>query len=161
MKVIIKNKFFSFGGGSSVKDEYGKDVFVVKGKVFSPTRVKWVCDMAGNKLYKVRNKWFNFISGNAYVFKGDEKIAKVHHPAFSIKKFVVEGYKDQIVIDGDFFSLTSTIMRNGVPIGIIRREITLVNDTFTLEANEADMPFMIALVIAIDNIIDEKAGQSR
>lgn len=161
MKVVIKNKFFSLGGGSSVKDEFGNDVFVVKGRVFSPTRVKWVCDRQGNKLYKVRNRWFNFISGNAYIYKDKEKIAKVHHPAFSIKKFVVEGYGDQIVIDGDFFSLTSTITRNGVPIGIIRREITLVNDTFTLEANEEDMPFMIALVIAIDNITDEKAAQSR
>ena len=158
MRVTIKNKFFSFGGDSSVKDETGQDVFFVKGKVFSPTRVKWVCDKAHNKLYNVRNKWFNFFSHKAYVYEGDVKIACVKHPAFSIKKFIVEGYKDAITINGDFFSLTSTIMRNGAPVGTITREITLVNDTFTLDADEADMPFMIALVIAIDNIIDNKTN---
>lgn len=155
MKVLIKNKFFSMGGGSSVKDESGKDVFFVKGRVFSPTRVKWVCDKDKNKLYKVRNKWFNFISKRAYVYEGNVKIACVKHPAFSPKKFIIEGYKDQIVIDGEFFSPTSTIMRNGVPVGTINRQFTIVNDAFTLEAEEEDIPFMIALVIAIDNIVDE------
>ena len=154
MKVTIKNKFFSVGGSSSVKDESGNDVFFVKGKVFSPTKVKWVCDKAGNKLYMVRNKWFNFFSHRAYVYEGDNKIAQVKHPFLSGKRFEVEGYKDRITIDGEFFSRLSTITRNGSAVGTITREFTLVNDTFTLEADEADMPFMIALVIAIDNIVD-------
>lgn len=67
----------------------------------------------------------------------------------------MEGYKDEILIDGDFFSLKSSIKRNGNVVGTINREITIVNDAFTLEAEEADMPFMIALVIAIDNILDK------
>ncbi len=155
MKVIIKNKFFSLGGSSSVKDENGEEVFFVKGRLFSPTHVKWVCDKNKNKLFKVRNKWFNFINERAYVYEGNTKVAKVKHPFLSGKKFVVEGYKDEILIDGDFFSLTSTITRNGKPIGTINRQITIVNDAFSLEAEEADMPFMIALVIAIDNIWDK------
>lgn len=154
MKVVIKNKFFSLGGGSSVKNERGENVFIVKGRFLSPTRVKWVCGLDKTKLYKVRNKFFNFFSKHAYVYEGGTKVAHVKHPAFSIKKFIVQGYKDEIIIDGDFFSRMSTIMRNGVPVGTITREITLVNDTFTLEADEEDMPFMIALVIAIDNIVD-------
>lgn len=155
MKVVIKNKFFSLGGSSSVKNESGEDVFFVKGRFLSPTHVKWICDKEKNKLYKVRNKWFNFINERAYVYEGKTKIAKVKHPLFSGKKFVVEGYKDEILIDGDFFGTKSTITRNGKQIGTINREFTVVNDTFTLEAEESDMPFMIALVIAIDNIVDK------
>ena len=155
MKVVIKNKFFSLGGGSSVKNENGEDVFFVKGRFLSPTHVKWVCDKEKNKLFKVRNKWFNFISERAYVYDDTTKVAVVKHPAFSGKKFVVEGYKDEILIDGEFFSRESRITRNGQPIGTITRELTLVNDTFTLTAEEADMPFMIALVIALDNIVDK------
>ena len=155
MKVSIKNKFFSLGGSSSVKDETGREVFFVKGKVFSPTKVKWVCDNAGNKLYKVRNKWFNFFSHKAFVYEGDAKIAQVKHPFLGGKRFEVEGLKDRITIDGEFFSRLSTIMRNGSAVGTITREFTLVNDEFTLEADEAEMPFMIALVIAIDNIWDK------
>lgn len=156
MRVLIKNKFFSAGGSSSVKTENGVDVFYVKGRIFSPTHVKWVCDRNNNKLFKVRNKWFNFVNQRAIVYDDKTKVASVKHPPFSGKKFIVEGYKDEILISGDFFSMQSTIMRNGKPIGNIIRQFTLINDAFILEANEADMPFMIALVIAIDNIVDKR-----
>ncbi len=155
MKVIIKNKLFSLRGSSSVKDENDKDVFFVKGRFFSPTRVKWVCDKDKNKLFKVRNKWFNFINEKAYVYEGKTKIARVKHPLFSGKKYVIEGYKDEILIGGDFFSTKSTITKNGDTVGTINRKFLSLTDTFTLEAEEADMPFMIALVIAIDNIVDK------
>lgn len=155
MRVIIKNKFFSLGGSSTIKDENGQDVFFVKGRVMSPTHVKWICDKDKKKLYKVRNKWFNFFNERVYVYEGKTKIARVKHPIFSGKKFVVEGYKDEILIDGDFMAPKSTITKNGKPIGTFNREFSIVNDTFALEADEADMPFMIALAIAIDNIYDK------
>ena len=69
--------------------------------------------------------------------------------------FFVEGYKDEIKIEGNFFKLTSTIYRNGEQIGTIKREIKWFVDSFVLDANEEDMPFLIALVIAIDNIYDK------
>lgn len=160
MKVYVKNKLISLGGSSTVKDEKGQDLFFVKGKVMSPTHVKYVCDKSGNRLYTVRNKWFNFFNERAFVFSGKKiKIASVKHPFMSAKKFVIEGYKDEIMIDGDFFSLKSTIMRNGKPMGTINRQITLVNDAFCLEAEEEDIPFLIALVIAIDNITDKMRKQ--
>ena len=156
MRVQIKNKLFSLRGSSSVKDENGNNVFFVKGKFISPTRKKFVCDKSGKKLYTVRNKWVNFFNERAYVYDKDKnKIALVKHPFFSGKKFVIEGYKDEILINGEFLSATSTIMRNGEPVGKIIREFTFVADSFILEASEEDMPFMIALVIAIDNIVDK------
>lgn len=153
MRVTIKNKFFSLGGGSSVKNENGEDVFFVKGRFLSPAHVKWVCDKDKNKLFKVCN---NLWGRGAFVYQDGSKVAKVKSQPFSVKKFVVEGYKDEISINGDFFSRESTITKNGKSVGTIRREFTLVKDAFTLEAEEADMPFMIALVIAIDNIVDRK-----
>lgn len=38
MKVYIKNKIISWGGGSTVLDENKNEIYKVKGKVFSPTR---------------------------------------------------------------------------------------------------------------------------
>ena len=52
MEVIIRNKLFSLRGSSSVKNEQGEDVFFVKGKLFSPTHVKWVCDTRGTNYIK-------------------------------------------------------------------------------------------------------------
>ena len=41
-------------------------------------------------------------------------------------------------------------------MGTIRRQVAIVNDAFELEAKEEDIPFLIALVIALDNIVDKK-----
>ena len=160
MKVVIKNKIFSFTGSSFVLDENGKKAFRVKGRFLSPTRVKWICDPQGHKLYKVRNKFWNWFKHSAYVYDADgNKLAKIVHPFFGIKKFIVQGYQNEILIDGKFFSLESTIMKDGQPVGKITRNLELFRDAFTLEADAAEMPFMIALVIAIDNITDQKMSE--
>ena len=61
-------------------------------------------------------------------------------------------------MEGNLFSLKSTIIRNGNPIGAITREVNIITDAFCLEASPEDMPFMIALVICKDNISDDKAN---
>ena len=158
MKVYIKNKIFSIGGGSSVLNENKEPVYKVKGRVFSFTHVKYVCDLEDERLFKIRNKWFNFFVHKAYIYdENKKKIATVKDKWFNTKgEYFVLGYKDEIKIEGKFFGLTSKILKNGVEIGIVRRQVALVADSFELEASEEDMPFLIALVIAIDNITDKK-----
>lgn len=158
MKIYIKNKFWSIGGGSSILDENKNPVYEVKGRVFSITRVKYVCDLAGKRLFKVRNKWFNWFVHKAYIYDGDgNKIATVKDKWFNVnQEYFIMGYKDEIKVEGKFFGLTTKILRNGEVIGTIRRQITVFKDAFELEANEEDIPFLIALVIAIDNITDKK-----
>ncbi len=158
MKVYIKNKFWSIGGGSSVVNENKEPVFEVKGRIFSITRVKYVCDLEGNRLFKIRNRWFNWFIHKAYIYDSNKhKIATVKDKWFNVnQEYFVMGYKDEIKIQGKFFGLTTQILKNGEVIGTIRRQITFINDAFELEANEQDMPFLIALVIAIDNICDKR-----
>ena len=158
MKVYIKNKFWSIGGGSSVVNENKEPVFNVKGRVFSITRVKYVCDLQGNRLFKIRNKWFNWFIHKAYIYDANKnKIATVKDKWFNFNnQYFIMGYKDEIKIDGKFFSLSSQILRNGEVMGKIKRQFTIINDAFELEAKEEDIPFLIALVIAIDNITDKK-----
>ncbi len=158
MKVNIKNKFWSIGGGSKVLDENKQPVFQVKGRPFSITRVKYVCDKDGKRLYKVRNKWINWFIHKAYIYDANKtKIATVKDKWFNVKQeYFIMGYKDEIKVEGKFFGLSCQILRNGEVIGKITRKIAIINDAFELEANEEDIPFLIALVIAIDNITDKK-----
>lgn len=161
MKLYIKNKFISLGGSSTVKDEAGKDVFVVKGKILTFTHKKLIYDTSRNLLYKVRNKWFNFITHNAYIYDGDgEKIARVKRKFGFRNQYVIEGYGSEISVEGDFLSWTLDIFRDGVQVGTIRRKFDFT-DSFVLETDtEDDAAFMVALVIAIDNITDNMAKSS-
>lgn len=162
MKLYIKNKFMSLRGSSTVKDEAGNDVFVVKGTLFSISRKKRIKDTEGNLLYKVRNKLFNFFIHSAYIYDGEgTKVAHVKRKFGFKNVFIVEGYQDEISVEGDFLSWQWAAYRNGNQIGTLSRQFGWT-DAFLLETDtEDDAAFMVALVIAIDNIIDEKAHQGR
>ncbi len=159
MKVFIQNKFFSLGGSSTVKDENEKDVFRVKGKLFSPTKKKKIYDMNGNLLYVVRNKFFNFFhwfTDKAFIIQNKEKIATVKFGLNNAGSYIVENYKDEIHTEGKFFSTHTNILRNGEIMATIDRNKVTFTDYFALDANEEDIPFLIAFIIAIDNIKDRK-----
>lgn len=75
--------------------------------------------------------------------------------------FEIEGLDSDMMIEGNFFGLTSKILKNGEALGTITRDLNMLEDHYTLEANEQDIPFLIALVIAVDNITDAKKRRTR
>jgi len=153
MKLIIKNKIISLGGGSTVTDEAGSPVYKVKGRVFSPTHLKKITDLEGHVLYKVRNKMLKFLFNKAYI-KDDRgnKIAKVTNEG--LLSFKTVDYEDNIVIKRNAY-LDYDIIKNGDIVGAVRRNLDLLRDSFMLEINDnEDVAFFVALVIAMDNIRD-------
>lgn len=159
MKLIIKNKLITLGEGSTVCDENGKEMFKVKGKVFSITRKKNIYDMEGNYLYTVRNKFWHFIYNSAFIMHKKEKIAKLANNRWDFKrKFVLQGYQDDIVISGNLFQfpdIKMEITKNGKKIGTLIKNFNLIRDAYTLEVDsEEDAGFLVALVIGVDNIYD-------
>lgn len=162
MKLLVKNKFISLRGNSMVLDENGKDAFIVRGKLISPTKKKFICDLDSNKLYIVRNKYWHFFTKKALIYNANkEKVAYVKSRFFQWgkKKYDIEGYKTALRVDGDLFSFNYQIIRDEETIGTIstKFEILPVPDRFVLDVKyDEDAAFLVALVIAIDNIRDNK-----
>lgn len=156
MKLYVKNKFGSIGGSSKVLDENNEPVYKVKGKIFSITRKKRICDLDGNVLYRVRNKYWHFFLKSAFIYDADgEKIVTVKRKLRFKNDYSVQGTQDEIKIDGTIFGWNFKVIKNGEIIGTIKRNFTVFVDAFELDVdNPDDAPFMIALVIAIDNITD-------
>lgn len=161
MKVYIKNKIITLGGSSSVVNENKEPVLYVKGKVFSITHKKFIKDLNKKTLYMVRNKYWKLFKHSAFIYDENKvKIAKIVANWINVNnEYIVEGYKDEIKILGSFLSPQCEIVRNGEVIGTIRRQINIMADAFELEAEEQDIPFLVAIVIAMDNIVDEKKRQ--
>lgn len=161
MKVYIQNKFLSLGGGSKVENENKEPVLYVKGKMFSITHKKFIKDLNKKNIFIVRNKYWHWTKRVAFIYDGNKnKIARVVSNWINANnEYIVEGYKDEIKVQGNFFSSQCEIIRNGDVIGTIKRQMHMLVDSFELEAEEADIPFLVALVIAIDNIVDKKRKQ--
>ena len=164
MKLLVKNRLGSFTGASFVLNEQGEKEFIVKGKlpIFSPTHKKKVCDMEGNKLYVVRNKFFKFFKHTCFVYDEDgEKVLQISEKIFDFKNdFVVQGYKDEISFEGKFIqfpNLKMDIIKNGKKIGYVSKDWNFVRDQYTLEVESVeDKALLVALVIAIDNVFDRR-----
>ncbi len=160
MQVSIRNKWISLRGGSTVKDMNEKDVLYVKGKFFTFTRKKFVQDMSGNLLYTVRNKFWTFFVRKALVYDKDG-----NQVAFMKKKFwsfhdhyFIETKLGQMEIRGNILCFDYHISLKGKEIGHVSRKISL-RDSFVLDLNDEykqELPFFVALVIAIDNITDQR-----
>ena len=74
-------------------------------------------------------------------------------------KFQIIDCVDSMEIQGRFFHRTSQILRNGQVAGTITNEFFTIKDSFCLEAEEKDIPFLTALVIAFDNLTDKIKDQ--
>ena len=127
----------------------------LKGKIFSPTHKKIVCDPSGNKLFVVRNKFWHFFRRSAFVIGADgEKLLKITKK-FWTNHFLVDNYDSEIVIDGTWTGWNLDVVREGKLAGKISRNLTLVRDSFQVDSAADEYNALLAsIVIAIDNIFD-------
>lgn len=162
MKIIVKNKFISWGGSSKVEDEHGKALYKVKGKAFSWTRKKILKDLNGNVLYIIKNKWPTWLLHSAYICDSrGNKICRVRQNIKFNEIYKVEETRDEIKVIGNPWD-GMQVARNGQYIGTVTRKILSFTDTFILELLDGQDPaFLIAMTIAFDNIQDKSNNQSR
>lgn len=162
MQLLVKNKFFTLGGSSYVEDDQKNRVFKVKGKIFSPTHKKKIYDMDGNLCYVVRDKFWKFLKTSTFIYDAEgNKIAQLSNHDWDFKnKFVLTGGADDITISGNLFqfpNLKLQVTKNDKMIGEIIKEFNVFKDTYRVNVEDTEeAAFMVALVISIDNIFDNR-----
>ena len=161
MQVSIRNKWVSLRGGSRVKDMNENDVLYVKGKFWTFTRKKFVQDMEGNLLYTVRNKFWTFFVHKAMVYDKDgNQVAFIRRKFWSVHDhYFIDSKLGQLEIRGNILCFDYHISLDGKEIGHVSRKISL-RDSFVLDIDDQyELPFFVALVIAIDNITDSRSQE--
>ncbi|MCR4898970.1 MAG: LURP-one-related family protein [Acholeplasmatales bacterium] len=161
MEFKIKNKWLSLGGSSQVQDMHDNDVYFVKGKIATVSSKKFLCDLEGNTLYVIKRKVFSLFGRTAYVCdKNETVVAKIRRKIFSLHDhYYIYSPKGEMTIRGNILEFNYNITLNGQEIGHVARKISL-RDHFVLSLpDDSDYAFFIALVIAIDNITDNKDAQ--
>ena len=143
-----------------VQDASGKDILNVKGKVFSFTQKKMITDLNGQVKYIVRNKFWRLFAYKAFVMDPQENVvATVRRKVFSLHdRYFVTSDLGEMEVVGNIFQFDYRIILNGKEIGHVARKISL-RDSFvlTIDDDYSDKyEFIVALVIAIDNITDRK-----
>jgi len=160
MIVTIRNKIFSLSGKSEVTNaQTGEPVAKVKGRIFSISRKKFIQDLNGNTFFKVRNKMFHLFTNSALIYDKDKKLVCQIKRKISLNadyKFL-KGAEDFKIL-GNIFAWDFKIYKGNILWGTVSRNFDFT-DCFNLDVADENLYFGIALVIALDNIMDKSRNQ--
>lgn len=161
MRYLVKQRLFTFRDSFCIKSEFGQDIFQVKSQMFSIGNKLYLCDMYGDELIYIEQKLFKFLP--AYeLYRGEALAAKVQKEfSFFKPKFNIDSVMGNFTLEGDWFDYNFSIKKNGYTVATISKQMFSFSDTYMVEVDDnEDQPFIMALVIVIDQVLHDNSGNS-
>ena len=149
MKLLFKQRFFSWFDSYDIYDESGKTVYTVKGQLSWGHCLK-IYDSLGTEIGTVQERVFTFLP-KFEIYLGNDYIGCINKefsffkPAFNID---CNGWH----VDGDFFEWDYSIIGpRGENIASVSKELFNWTDTYVININDPrDVICSLMLVLAID-----------
>ena len=159
MKLYIREKVFSLGDRFTVKDELGRDKYVVQGQFFSWGKKLHVYDMAGREVAFIKQEVWSLLP-RFYVFCDGRQVAEIKKEfTFFFPKYAIEGLGWEI--NGSFMAHDYEITQSDRTIVRIRKEWMTWGDSYELDiANPADEIVALAVVLTIDCVTESNSSSS-
>ena len=149
MKLLLKQKMFSWFDSYNIFDEEGNIVYEVKGKMAWGHCLK-IYDTMGNELGTVKQELFKMMPKFA-IYRGSELLGHISKE-FSLFKPKYDIDYNGWHIDGNFLEWDYTIAdKTGAQVAVISKEILNWTDTYAIDvANREDGLLALMFVLAID-----------
>lgn len=149
MRLLIKQRVFSWGDTYDIYDEAGNVKYIVKAEIFAFGHQLHVYDANNNEIGQVREKLFTFTPKFEIVMDDIVKGTIEKEWTFFIPKYDIDfnGWH----VEGDFFNWNYEVYENGFPIMHINKEILTWGDTYVIDFESSSHELMgVMLVVAID-----------
>lgn len=149
MKLLFKQRFFSWFDSYDIFDEHGNIVYVVKGQ-FSWGHCLKIFDVNGYEVGTVKEKIITWLP-KFEMYYGDRYIGCISRE-FSIFKPKYNIDCNGWHVEGDFFEWDYEIVNSrGTPIATVSKELFNWTDTYSIDVyNPQDALNALMLVLAID-----------
>ena len=149
MKLLFKQRFFSWFDSYDIFDESGKPVYTVKGQLSWGHCLK-IYDSLGTEIGTVQERILTFLP-KFEIYLGNDYIGCISKEfTFFKPKFDIDfnGWH----VDGDFFEWDYRIIDSrGEEIATVSKELLNWTDTYVIDINDPrDAICALALVLAID-----------
>lgn len=149
MRLLIKQRVFTWSDKYDIYDEAGNAKYFVKGEVFSFGHQLHVYDAFGNEIGQIHQKLFTFTPTFEIVI-GGRTYGTIH------KRFTFFSNKYDIdfngwYVEGDFLGWDYDVYGGGRPIIHISKQLFQWGDTYVIDfENPQDELMGLLLVVAID-----------
>jgi len=149
MKLLFRQRFFSWLDSYDIFDESEQTVYKVEGRL-SFGHCLDITDPAGNSIGRVKEELFTLLSRFSLYEQG-EYMGEIRR-RFSLFTPVFEVDCRGWQVDGDFLQLDYTITdQGGAEVAHIYKELLHFTDTYVLEiADPRDALLVVMVVLAID-----------
>jgi uncharacterized protein YxjI len=156
MRYQIKQKFFSLTEKFTIKDEAGRDVLQVDGRLIGSTKI--LQDMSGAELARLKRRYLT-LRPTFEVHVAGNVVAVIRRRLFKFigAAFDIATAAGPVEVDGRIFERNYTLRRAGRPIAQISKAWFSMTDTYGVEIfDESDTVITLAMVLAIDSCLDAK-----
>lgn len=149
MKLLIKQRVFSWTDTFDVYDEMGETKYFVRAEFLSLGHRLHICDRDGNEIGLVKEKLFSLFSTFEVEAVGGiqgriEKKLSFLRPRYEVE---FNGW----TVQGDSFGWNYQISANGYDVAHISKELLSWGDTYVIDVERpADELAALMLVLAID-----------
>lgn len=149
MKLLFKQRFFSWFDSYDIYDENGNTVYVVKGQLSWGHRLK-IFDINGKEIGIVQERVFTLLP-KFEMYLGGEYIGCIRKELSFFKPKYDIDYKGWHV-EGNFFEWDYTIINEyGEEVAAVSKELFNWTDTYSINVKYPnDAIFALMLVLAID-----------
>jgi len=149
MKLLFKQRFFSWFDSYDIYDEAGNTVYTVKGELAWGHLLR-IYDSRGNAVGCVKERIFTWLP-KFEMYLGDNYIGSINKEfSFFKPKFNIEynGWH----VDGDWFEWDYNIFNSfGNSVATVSKELWNWTDTYVIDVRDpADAIYALMLVLAID-----------
>jgi uncharacterized protein YxjI len=149
MKLIFKQRLFSWFDSYDIYDEAGNTVYVVKGQLSWGHLLK-IYDASGNEVGYIKEKIFSWLP-KFEMYLGGNYIGSISKEfTFFRPKYNIDYNGWQV--DGNWLEWDYTIYNGtGINVAMVTKEVWNWTDTYIIDVNDSqDAIYALMLVLAID-----------
>ena len=156
MRYVMSNKW-SLTEHFVITDGAGNPCFDVRGNLGLTQRLSF-CDQAGEEIAEIRK---HLMTTAHDILIGGQPVAEVRHTGFFGERYDIDSSFGQFTAKGSFTGWDYSISHNGQLVATISRELAF-RERFVVEtADGMNDVFLLAVVLAIDAIHDERRERNR
>lgn len=153
MPYILRQKLFSFGDDFTIKDETGRDIYVVDGRAISIGDKLSFQDLDGHELAFIKQRILAW--GKTYEIVRDGEVAAVvkkHLFALIHHRFTVDvPGPDDLEAQGNFLDHEYTFTRGDRTVATVSKRWFSFTDTYGVDVTNGEDPVLIlASAVVVD-----------
>ncbi len=163
MRYVMRDKLFSIGGDSMIKDNHGHDVYFVDGAAISIGRHLTIKDMKGHELATIQQELLAIAPKfEIHIKNGIKAHVSMNLLSLTDRLKIDVPSNDDLEAHGNIFHHEYDIERRGHQVAHITKAWIAVTDSYGIEVDDKeDQILLLSCAVVIDAILELREHADR